>query len=119
MSVNPEVLFHATKKRWPKIFKIRVATSESSNLICEPDLLDVYRLIERAIPETDEWGNLAAWAFHQALWGVVEKRKVAGGSVGRDDVSFKEFDRMMRFNLSDDTWLNFRKEYESQVAPGR
>ena len=72
-------------------------------------LYDLYRDIEAAIDDADDWMELAIWAYHQSIpkYGQIEGSKLQPRSVG-----FKDFNRNMIENLmGDDCWVYERNVY--------
>ncbi|MHA6723177.1 hypothetical protein [Sphingomonas sp. RS2018] len=105
MTIDKAALFEATRALWPH--SVRVSDPNEAH--------EIYRALEHAFPQDDDWRQLALWSFHQALGGY-EKCAIAKGLPRVDpcDVTFAEFDRWMRWNLNgDDCWLDRRAEYES------
>ena len=105
MTIDKNALFEATKALWPQIVRV----SDNSNATNE-----IYQANEKAVPQEDNWRQLALWAFHQAL-GVLEMRAVAKGlPLYPHEVAFDEFDTRLRANLNGaDCWSDERAEYES------
>lgn len=105
MTIDKIALFEATKALWPAMVKVSDNPSARH---------EIYRANEGAFPQDDDWGQLALWAFHQAL-GVYEKQALAKGlPLYPHEVAFNEFDTRMRANLNGaDCWSDERAEYES------
>ena len=79
-------------------------------------LNNIYWPLEERLNDADDWTQLAAWAFHQALWELAGSRGGVGEATLRPaDVSFEAFDRWMKKNLSDETWANVRKDYDASL----
>jgi hypothetical protein len=104
-TIDKSTLFETTKALWPVTVRV-VDNSDATN--------EIYRTNEKAIPQDENWRQLALWSFHQAL-GAHEKWSLAKGvPLHPHDVAFDEFDMWMRANLSgDNCWLDERAEYES------
>jgi hypothetical protein len=51
------------------------------------------------------------WAFYQSLHELTERGEHVRKHVRLDDVTYVEFDRKMKFNLSDDAWSELRGMY--------
>ena len=105
MTIDKIALFEATKALWPAMVKVSDNPSARH---------EIYRANEGAFPQDDDWGQLALWAFHQAL-GAYEKQALAKGlPLYPHEVAFNEFDTRMRANLNGaDCWSDERAEYES------
>jgi len=105
MTIDKSALFETTKALWPEIVRV----SDNSNATNE-----IYQANEKALPQGDDWRQLALWAFHQAL-GAHEKRSLAKGlPLYPHEVAFDEFDTRMRENLNGaDCWSDERAIYES------
>ena len=104
MPVDKSALFETTRALWP----VTVRVSANPNATNE-----IYHANEKALPQDDNWRQLALWAFHQAL-EAHEKRALAKGLLlYPHEVAFDEFDAQMRANLNgDNCWLKERSEYE-------
>jgi hypothetical protein len=109
MPIDKTKLFESTKERWPT-FPITPSNGVA-----------IYLSIEEACDprgewtQTDEWVQLANWAFHQAL-GALAESGTSERTVHREEVTFDLFDEWMRFNLSDDCWEDERHEYEASPS---
>jgi DNA-binding GntR family transcriptional regulator len=120
MAIDKTKLFESTRGRWPLSFRI-TPTRGTPPFLDEPDTVAVYRSIEEACEPTgeytqsDEWTQLANWAFHQAL-GEVAKNVASEKIVRRDEVTFDLFDKWMRSNLSEECWHEERREYEASPS---
>ena len=109
MAIDKTKLFESTKRRWP------------SFTIAPSDGVTIYNSIDEACAPTgewtqsDEWIQLANWAFHQAL-GALAKAGAAERNVHRDEVTFDLFDEWMRFNLLHECWEEERREYDASPS---
>ena len=112
MPVNGNDLFNRVRALWPHsiILKSDGPWNEGDPIWT---VVGIYEEIEgRLSGDGDDWIQLAAWAFHQALFDQAKQKLVAGQYALRpDEISFEAFDRRMRKNLSDDSWAHIRKEY--------
>lgn len=98
-------LFERVRTLWPKELHIPTAQPWLPAVSTEPAGFAIYEVIADSLPATDEWANLAAWAFHQALGELVERRyKSAERIVVVSDVSFGSFDTQMKSNLAHTSW---------------
>jgi hypothetical protein len=106
-------LFDSVQAHWPKEFRILDEQPVLPTLLTEPSDHEAYLAIEHRLSPKDEWQQLAAWAFHQALGKLVRQRhREAGKLVRSEDVSFQSFDILMKSNLSDSSWDAERTVYE-------
>ena len=116
MAIDKMRLFERTRDRWPQSFRI-TPTDGVPGFEAEPSLVAVYDSIEEACEltgertQSDEWTQVANWAFHQALWALA-KAATTERLISRQDVTFPMFDDCMRSNLSDESWDEERREYE-------
>jgi hypothetical protein len=105
-------LFERVRTRWPQELHLPKAQPVLPAIMTEPSDVATYRKIEDSLPAEDEWTNLAAWAFHQALNKLVRRRHNASESVVFiKDVSFRSFDTQMKSNLADISWNAERAIY--------
>ncbi len=111
MAVDPKALFLRARSLWPD--KIDLGRRPVSGLVVEGGqiLIDLYEAIDASVDVEDEWLQLAAWAFHQALWGANKRTTRPDGFLYTADVSFSDFDDFVKFNLSNDSWAAIRAEY--------
>lgn len=109
--VDKRELFERARSLWPDAVTIG---SEAASLDA---LNNVYwPLEERLSRDSDDWTQLAAWAFHQALAELAGSRPSAGLAALRpNDIAFEAFDRWMRSNLSDESWAKVRAEYDANL----
>jgi hypothetical protein len=120
MAFDKMKLFESTKNRWPSSFRVTPSDGVPS-FEAEPELVAVYNLIEEACEpaeertHADEWTQLANWAFHQALW-VLARHTATESVIHREDVTFEQFDHWIRLNLSDESWVEERREYEDSPS---
>ncbi len=120
MAIDKMKLFESTRDRWPLSFRVTPADRVPS-FKAEPELVAVYRSIEESCnpigerTQSDEWIQVANWAFHQALWAVAEDGATER-VVRREDVTFAMFDYWMRSNLSDESWDEERQEYDDSPS---
>jgi hypothetical protein len=120
MAIDKTKLFESTRDRWPLSFRI-IPTEGIPSYAAEPEMVEVYRSIEEACAprgewtQSDEWTQLANWAFHQAL-GALAEDGVSEKTVRREDVTFDMFDHWTRFNLSHKCWDEERHEYEASPS---
>jgi DNA-binding GntR family transcriptional regulator len=108
MVINKTKLFESARDRWPPIFTERetVAIYQAIEEACEPT---------GEYTQSDDWTQLANWAFHQAL-GALAKDERFKEIIHRDEVTFDLFDEWMRFNLSEECWDEERREYEASPS---
>lgn len=98
-------LFDCVRGQWPDEFRIPDEQPVLPTVLTEPSDYDAYRAIEQRIGQEDEWHQLAAWAFHQALDKLVRRRHRESNKLVRSkDVSFRSFDTQMKSNLTDISW---------------
>jgi hypothetical protein len=110
MLINSHDLYNAAKLCW------RDALHLNSKNYVDPDLrhLDlnkIYRVLESRMEGEGDWQQLAVWAFYQSLHELTERGENFRKHVRLDDVTYVEFDRKMKFNLSDDAWSELRGMY--------
>lgn len=81
-------------------------------------LNNVYRRLEEQLNgQADQWMQLAAWAFHQAVSELARAKSPAPrAALGRHEVSFEAFDWWMRMNLSDESWAEVRAQYVAALG---
>jgi hypothetical protein len=98
-------LFDSVRAHWPKEFRILEEQPVLPTVLTEPSDHEVYLAIEQRLGPNDEWHQLAAWAFHQALDILVRRRHSESGTLVRsEDVSFQSFDTQMQSNLAHSSW---------------
>lgn len=109
MAIDKTKLFESTKERWPD--GPMTASKEAA----------VYWAIEEACKppgeytQSDEWTQLANWAFHQAI-GTLANDAAPEETVRREEVTFDLFDEWMRFNLTHECWEAERREYDASPS---
>ena len=105
-------LFETARNRWPEEMRILSSELNKKPVGTDPCSIEIYREIENSIAIFDNWNQVAAWAFHQAL-GKLEryKHRRAEQFLRTKDVSFKSFNTMMMSNLSHDDWKDEREIY--------
>ena len=97
---------------WPPTLNLDDAVLNDGEVLAIPSLVAVYDAIEERIGEDNDWAQLSAWAFHQALWSeAVAVLKAGRRTVSSGCVSFEAFDEKMRENLNDPSWAEERGEY--------
>jgi hypothetical protein len=98
-------LFDSVRAHWPEEFRILDEQPVLPTVLTEPSDVDVYKAVEQFLDPNDEWHQLAAWAFHQALDKLVRRRHRRSEKLVRSkDVSFRSFDTQMKTNLTDSSW---------------
>ena len=103
-------LFDRTQSLWPDAIVVTKSAASDGALNA------IYWRIEDRLG-ADDWAQLAAWAFHQALCELAETRIAAGKtSLSSKDVSFESFDRWIRMNLRDESWAKVRREYDANLG---
>lgn len=106
-------LYENARARWPSTLRILRDRSNDAVVITDPSDFDAYRDIESAIGTNDEWSQLSAWAFHQALGiKVRETYKERKLLVLTRSVSFEMFEKQIKSNLADESWQEERIIYE-------
>jgi len=114
MFTSKKELFDVTKRRWPKKFHVLSDKSSAEIVFTTPSEYDVYKHIESEIGKEDEWSQLMAWAFHQALSVFIKDRyRLQERLIRTEDVPFELFNEMLESNLTDDSWCNEREIYDS------
>ena len=105
--MDKQALLDRVKSLWPDAITLRPDGGQDA-------LNNIYWPIEEGLEaEANEWLQLAAWAFHQALGELARCRVDSGCAAVRPaDVSLEAFDRWMRKNLADETWSEVRKDYD-------
>lgn len=98
--IDPQDLFDRVKQLWP-----------TEVPILGNDQNDIYWSLEKLLGG-DDWMQLAAWSFHQAL----EKCAKAAFAEGREallisTVTVADFDANMRENLKHGSWAEDRQLY--------
>jgi hypothetical protein len=108
--MDKQALLDRVKSLWPDAITLRLGGGQDA-------LNNIYWPLEEKLEASpDEWLQLAAWAFHQAL-GELAKYNVDHGQAALRpaDVSLEAFDRWMRNNLDDETWSEVRKDYDGTL----
>lgn len=106
--MDKQALLDRVKSLWPAAVTLRPDGGQSA-------LNSIYWPIEERLEaDTDEWLQLAAWSFHQAL-AELAKSNSGRAAVRPADVSLEAFDRWMRMNLADETWSKVRKDYDPNL----
>src|SRR5690349_5274221 len=108
--MDKQALYDRAKSLWPDAITLRPDGGQEA-------LNNIYWPLEEKLEESgDEWIQLAAWAFCQALGELADIKASSGHtSVRPRDVSLETFDRWMRKNLADETWSGVRKEYDARL----
>ena len=111
--MDKQALLDRVKLLWPDAITLRSRGGQDA-------LNNIYWPIEARLEDDgDEWTQLAAWAFHQALWVLARTKVSAGRAVLRPaDVTLEAFDYWMMTNLSDETWAEARHEYNGHSTEG-
>lgn len=105
-------LFERAKALWPEENPLGDAVKNGAEVYETPSLVATYDAIEAQIGKGDDWAQISAWAFHQALWSEATVALHRGAtSVSRETVSFDAFDKRMRRNLQDASWSAELSEY--------
>ena len=109
--MDKQALLDRVKSLWPDAITLRPDGGHEA-------LNNIYWPIEAKLEESgEEWIQLAAWAFHQALGEVTDAKARSGhSSVRPADVTLAAFDRWMKKNLSDETWSAVRSEYDPRFG---
>ncbi|WP_374551841.1 hypothetical protein [Sphingobium yanoikuyae] len=99
-AIKPQDVFERVKVFWP----IEVSTAgDNLNAIYWP-LEDQFG--------SDDWLQIAAWSFHQALWISAKKALSAGHQqMATSAVTIAAFDEQMRANLAHESWDELRPLY--------
>jgi hypothetical protein len=100
-------LFENARSRWPEEMQILdIQPIILSCIYTKPCLNEIYRKIEKSMDISDDWNQVSAWAFHQALdkLGRYKYRNSSDRILRPKDVSFKSFNTMMMRNLAKDKW---------------
>lgn len=107
MAIDKLALFEATKSRWPATINVVENPAET---------YEIYRALEQIIPPDDDWQQLAAWAFYQAL-GKWETKAFANGEavIFPHTLPFADFDKRMRDNLADESWVTEQAIWELEA----
>ena len=108
--MDKQALLDRVKSLWPDAVTLRADGGQGA-------LNNIYWPIEQRLEaDANEWLQLAAWAFHQALEELPQHRVDAGrGAVRPADVSLDAFDRWMKKNLADETWSEVRTDYDANL----
>jgi len=109
--MDKQALLDQVKSLWPDAITLRPDDAGQSALN------NIYWPVEeRLAADAEEWLQVGAWAFHQAL-GELARSKVAAGllSVRPSELSFEAFDHWMRKNLADETWSEIWKDYDASL----
>ena len=98
--IDPQELFDRVKQLWPA--KVSVLENEQN---------DIYWSLEKRLGD-DDWMQVAAWSFHQAL----EKCAKAAFARGQEalltsSVTLADFDANVRENLKHESWSADRPLY--------
>lgn len=107
-------LYEHARARWPSTLRIIRDRSNDAVVVTDPSDYDVYRAIENTIGANDEWSQLSAWAFHQALGIKIredynEKKLL----VLTRSVTFEMFEKYIKSNLADESWEEERDTYNN------
>lgn len=114
MFASKREIFENARKRWPLDLNLALRPSRHGSVLTEPSSLEIYNDIERGIEKSDEWAQLAAWAFHQAFSSLIKDRyECSHPVIIAREVSFESFDEMMRSNLAHESWRDERAIYLS------
>lgn len=108
--MKPRELFERVRSLWPDAVVLK---AHSNGVGDTPlwSLVHTYEAIERDI-ENDNWLDLAAWAFHQALTELATAKLSAGEQIVMPaSVTLASFDWEMRANLDDGSWAIERQTY--------
>jgi hypothetical protein len=98
-------LFESVRAHWPEEFRILDEQPNLPTVLTEPSDYEAYRAVEQHLDSKNEWHQLAAWAFHQALGKLVRRRhRELSKLVRSENVSFQSFDTQMKSNLLDSSW---------------
>lgn len=87
-SFTRKSLFASAKEKWPPRYRISHRAPRSGAVITDPSISETYRRIEGEIGSDDEWSQLAAWAFCQALSNIVEDGFRSGKSIVEKMMSY-------------------------------
>ena len=99
-AIKPQDLFERIKAFWPS----EISTSGD-------DLNAIYWPLEDQFGG-DDWLQMAAWSFHQALWNSAKQALSVGhGKMMTSTVTINDFDDQMRANLAHESWDEFRPLY--------
>lgn len=105
-------LFDQVRAYWPAELRILADQAAFPAVLTDPNEVDVYKAVEDRIGPGNEWHQLAAWAFHQALDKLLRQRfREEAEVVCCEDVSFWSFDVQMNSNLLDSGWDEERALY--------
>ena len=107
-------LFDHVRAYWPDELRILANQCALPAVLTDPNDVEIYKEVEQRIGPENEWHQLAAWAFHQALDKFVRRKCSEASDVVRcKDVSFWSFDIQMNENLLDSSWDEERAIYEA------
>jgi hypothetical protein len=105
-------LLNDARLLWPPTLNLDDAVLNEGEVLAIPSLVAAYDAIEERIGEDNDWAQLGAWAFHQALWSeAVAALRAGQRTISSGRVSFEAFDEKMRENLNDPSWTEERGEY--------
>jgi hypothetical protein len=104
-------LFQRTASLWPDAIVLSGASGDLETLNA------IYWPLEKHLASSsDDWAQLAAWAFHQALAQLAATKLASGKtSLRPEEIPFETFDRWIRMNLLDESWSGVRKEYDPDL----
>lgn len=113
MSSSKREIYENARARWPQMFRIIWDVSSATSVITDPSDFEAYRAVEESIGLNDEWSQLSAWAFNQALGNIIDEYFSDGKSlILTKAVPFEVFDKKMKSNLAHDCWQEERLIYE-------
>jgi len=99
-TIKPQDLYERVKILWPS----EISTSGD-------DLNAIYWPLEDQFG-SDDWLQIAAWSFHQAMWiNAKQALSVGHSTMMASAVTIHDFDKQMRSNLADESWNEFRPLY--------
>jgi hypothetical protein len=105
-------IFNNVRERWPSQIRMVGINSSQSAVLTTPPLFEVYKTISGQLAPDDNWAELAAWSFHQALDKLGRRKFRQRQTVLHPhDVSFQSFNTMMISNLSHEDWESERAHY--------
>ncbi|NWK94963.1 hypothetical protein DM806_04615 [Sphingobium lactosutens] len=100
--IDPQELFDRVKQLWP---------AEVS--ILENEQNDIYWSLEKRLGD-DDWMQVAAWSFHQALEKCAKEAFAQGKEVLlTSSVTVDDFDANVRKNLKHESWSADKPLYGS------
>jgi len=105
--MEKRMLFERTRSLWPDAV---CHVNETGTCYT---LNNIYRQLDEQLrSQADDWMQLAAWAFHQAVSELaLIKPPAPRATLRRHEVSFESFAWWMRMNLADDSWAEARAKY--------